>query len=183
MLALASSLAAACEGTLAETLEPEAWPRTAACEGLDAWPEDWIELEAAAVQRIDELRATGADCGERGKWGPVAELRRRTGLDCAARSHALDMATQGYFGRLDPEGADERERAEAAGYTAEVLVQHLAGGPRDALELVDQTWAPRPVPCASLVASEPTEVGLGYVGDVDDELGTYWVVLLASPAP
>jgi hypothetical protein len=28
-----------------------------------------------------------------------------------------------------------------------------------------------------------TEVGLGYVGDVDDERGTYWVLLLASPEP
>ena len=26
-----------------------------------------------------------------------------------------------------------------------------------------------------------TEVGIGHVGDVDDELGTYWVLLLARP--
>jgi uncharacterized protein YkwD len=177
----AASLAIAACGDAPPDEPTEPWPRTEACEELEAWPDDWAALEVAALQRIAALRAEGADCRERGKWGPAAPLQRRTGLDCAARSHALDMATRGYFGRLDPEGADEHERVEAAGYTAAVLVQHLAAGPRDASTLVDQVWVPRAVPCASLVAGELAEVGLGHVGDVDDELGTYWVLLLASP--
>jgi uncharacterized protein YkwD len=160
---------------------PEAWPRTEACEGLDEWPEAYAELEDAALAELGERRAEGADCGERGKWGPAEPLQRRTALDCAARAHALDMATQGYFGRLDPDGRGEAERVEAAGHAAAVLVQHLAAGPRDGVELVDRTWAPRPVPCASMADPTLTEVGIGHVGDVDDELGTYWVLLLASP--
>lgn len=161
---------------------PEAWPRAEACEGLDAWPEAHAELEAQALERIGERRAEGADCGERGKWGPAAPLVRRTALDCAARAHALDMATEGYFGRLDPEGRGEAERVEATGYAAAVLVQHLAAGPRDAAELVDRTWGPRPVPCESMADPALVEVGIGHVGDVDDDFGTYWVLLLASPA-
>lgn len=159
----------------------EPWPRAEACEGLDAWPAAFAEREAEALARLDERRSEGADCGERGKWGPAPSLRRRTALDCAARLHALDMAEQGYFGRLDAEGVGEAERVEAAGYAAAVLVQHLAAGPRDAFELVDQTWAPRPVPCESMAHPALTEVGLGHVGNVDDALGTYWVLLLAAP--
>lgn len=161
---------------------PDAWPRAEACEGLDAWPEAYAELETEALARIDERRAEGVDCGERGKWGPTEPLRRRSALDCAARAHALDMATEGYFGRLDADGRGEAERVEAAGYAPSVLVQHLAAGPRDATELVDRTWGPRPVPCESM--SDPTlvEVGIGHVGDVDDEYATYWVLLLASPS-
>lgn len=178
-----AALACACDPSPPGGAEadPEAWPGTEACAGLDEWPSAFAELEAAALERIDERRAEGADCGERGKWGPAEPLRRRTALDCAARSHALDMATQGYFGRLDPEGVGEAERVEAAGYAAAVLVQHLAAGPRDADELIDQAWAPRAVPCASMADPTLTEVGLGHVGDVDDAFGTYWVLLLASP--
>jgi uncharacterized protein YkwD len=175
-------LASACEEAPAEAPDPEGWPRTEACEGLDEWSPAFAALEADALAVIEARRAEGADCGERGKWGPAPALQRRTALDCAARAHALDMATQGYFGRLDPEGEGEAERVEAAGYVAAVLVQHLAAGPRDAQELVERTWAPRPVPCQSMADAALTEVGIGHVGDVDDELGTYWVLLLASPA-
>jgi hypothetical protein len=161
---------------------PEAWPRTEACEGLDAWPEAYAELEAEALARIDARRAEGVDCGERGKWGPAKPLRRRAALDCAARAHALDMATEGYFGRLDADGRGEAERVEAAGYAAAVLVQHLAAGPRDGAELVDRTWGPRPVPCESMADPMLEEVGIGHVGEVDDDFGSYWVLLLASPS-
>lgn len=170
----------ACDGAITDSAAPEAWPSTDACDGLDEWPQAWAQREEEALERIDALRTEGADCGERGKWGPAPALRRRAALDCAARSHALDMATQGYFGRLDPQGADEHDRAAAAGYTA-MVVQHLAAGPRDAAALIDETWLPRPVPCESLVSDASSEVGIGHVGDVDDELGTYWVLVLASP--
>jgi uncharacterized protein YkwD len=175
-------LATACDEAPAEAPAPEAWPRTEACEGLDEWPEAFAALEADVLVTIDERRAEGADCGERGKWGPAPALRRRTALDCAARAHALDMATQGYFGRLDPDGEGEAERVEAAGYAPAVLVQHLAAGPRDARELVEATWAPRAVPCQDMADPALVEVGIGHVGDVDDERQTYWVLLLASPA-
>lgn len=159
----------------------EAWPDAAACEGLEDWPPAFAALEDGALARIDGRRSEGADCGERGKWGPAPALRRRTALDCAARLHALDMAAQGYFGHQGPDDRDEGDRVEAAGYAAAALVEHLAAGPRDAEELVDRTWAPRAVPCESMADPALTEVGIGHVGDVDDELGTYWVLLLASP--
>lgn len=180
MLGLAG-LASACDPASGSDAAPEAWPEADACEGLDEWSPAFAALEDEALARIDARRAEGADCGERGKWGPAPSLRRRTALDCAARYHALDMATQGYFGRLGPDDRDEADRVEAAEYSAAVLVEHLAAGPRDAEELVDRTWAPRAVPCASMADPALTEVGIGHVGDVDDELGRYWVLLLASP--
>lgn len=160
------------------------WPETAQCEGLDTWPQAWAQLELDAIARIDATRADGADCGEQGKLGRAPALVRRPELDCAARAHALDMAERDYFGRLDPDGVDERARVDAAGYAPVTLTQHIAAGPRDAAELVDQTWLPRPVPCASLVSEANTEIGLGHVGDVVDEAGhasPRWVVLLAGP--
>ncbi len=175
--------ASACDDAPPEPSPAEPWPRAEACEGLDAWPDAFAELEAAALARIGERRAEGSDCGERGKWGPAPPLRRRAALDCAARAHSLDMAERGYVGRLDPDGVDEVARVEATGYASAALVQHVAAGPRDALELVDRTFGPRAVPCASMADAALTEAGIGHVGDVDDALGAYWVLLLASPAP
>lgn len=170
---------AACDPPPSSPEAPEPWPRTAACEGLDDWPQAWAELEADALARIDGLRSEGVDCGERGKHGPSAPLQRRAALDCAARRHAMDMATEGYVGRLDPDGLDEHARVEAAEGTFEGLVQHVAAGPPDAQTLVDRTWQPRPVPCATMADGTLTEVGIGHVGEIDDEFGTRWVLLLA----
>ncbi|MCA9649729.1 MAG: hypothetical protein H6712_34260 [Myxococcales bacterium] len=164
---------------------PEApWPSTPQCEGLDEWPVEWAELERDALALVDAARDEGADCGVRGKLGHAPALMRSPALHCAARFHALDMAEQGYFGRFDPDGVDERARVEAAGESPAWVTQHLASGPRDAQELVERTWLPRPIPCADLVSETSTEVGLGHVGEVVDEDGnetTLWVVVLAGP--
>lgn len=167
--------------------EPElAWPSTEQCEGLDQWPEAWAELERDALDRIAVARSEGVDCGERGKFGRAPAPVRHPALDCAARVHALDMVEREFFGRFDPDGVDERTRVEAAGHAPEWLAQHIAAGPRDGTELVDRTWLPRPVPCADLVSETTTEIGIAHVGDVveeDGELGTRWVVVLASDEP
>lgn len=130
---------------------------------------------------LRDLRSEVIDCRERGKLGPNPALQRRTALDCAARMHALDMAEQDYFGRFDPDDASERERVEAAGYSPSVVIQHIAAGPRDATELLDRTWMPRPVPCSDLANPALEELGIGHVGDLDGDFATLWVVVLASP--
>ncbi|MCA9710015.1 MAG: hypothetical protein KDK70_29520 [Myxococcales bacterium] len=159
----------------------EPWPRTEQCEGLETWPAEWAALEQEALEHIESWRDQGADCGTQGKLTPAPPLARRSALDCAARFHAQDMAERQYLGRFDLEGRDEAARVEAAGGVASVLVQHLAAGPSDAETLIERTWLPRPVPCANLLSSTSTEIGLGYVGDVDDKYGTRWVVVLATP--
>lgn len=159
----------------------EPWPQTEACEGLDDWPNAWANLEWDVLDRIDAVRQEGADCEDRGKWGPAPSLTRRSALDCAARFHAQDMVDREYFGRIDPDGIDARGRVDAAGYSAAIVVQHVAAGPRDAHELIEMTWLPRPVPCQSLLSSEVTEIGLGLVGEFDEERTTTWVMVLATP--
>lgn len=178
-LGLGALALGACEPPPEPVAEPP-WPSTEACEGLDDWPDDWAALEHDAVVRIDAVRQHGADCGVRGKLGPAHALVRRPALDCAARLHAQDMATEGYQRQIDGDGHDVRWRVEAAGATPAVVIQHIAAGPRSAEELVDQTWLPRAIPCESLGSSEVDEIGLGVVADVDDPFETYWVLVLAS---
>jgi len=180
-MSFASSIAMA--GCDTEPTEPavDPWPSTEQCEGLEAWPSASAQLERDVLRRIEALRDEGTDCGERGKYGPASTLVRRTALDCAARTHAQDLAMLGDAQRIGTDGRDERERVEAAGYSATLVLQHVAAGPRDAEELVDRTWLPRPVPCSSLSSDEVTEIGLGHVARSDDDFENYWVVLLAAP--
>lgn len=170
----------ACDPDPAPDASPEAWPSALACEGLDDWPDAWSQLEADAVQRIDEVRGQVTECGDEGKFVRTPTLRRRTALDCAARAHARDMAQQQYVGRYDQAGRDEDDRAADAGYSATEIVQHIAAGPITAEELIDDLWLSRDPTCADLVTEQHTELGLGYVGDIDDEFGTYWVVVLSQ---
>ncbi len=183
-LAIATSSAAlVVAGCDPEPTEPAAdpWPSAEQCADLEAWPSASAELERDVLRHIESLRDDGTDCADRGKFGPAPTLVRRAALDCAARVHAQDLATLGEARRIGSDGRDERERVEAAGYSATVVLQHVAAGPRDAQELVEQTWLPRPVPCSSLSSDEVTEIGLGHVAQSDDDFENYWVLVLAAP--
>lgn len=178
-LPLAALALVAC-GPASSPDPPDAWPATAACEGLDDWRATWAEAEADVLGGIAAARDEGIDCGSGGKHFLSPRLQRRAALDCAARVHALDMAVQQYVGRYDPEGRSEVERAQAADYSAASFAQHLAAGPDDSGDLLDLWWS-RPQICADLASDAFTEVGLAHVGEVDDEFGEYWVVVLAQP--
>ncbi len=167
--------------------DPLPWPSAEGCADLEQWPAASLDLERQVLQRIDDTRILGGDCGERGKPGPAPALVRVPSLDCAARFHARDMVEREYFGRLDPDGVDEHARVEATGYLADVVVQHIAQGPRDAAELVERTWLPRPVPCSNLLSEQLLEVGLAHRqapagDDPQTEPATeHWVIVLAAP--
>ncbi|MCH9680478.1 MAG: hypothetical protein K0V04_03510 [Deltaproteobacteria bacterium] len=182
-------LAAGCDTAATDGAEgaDAPWPSASLCADVEAWPDASASLEDALLRRIDAARSNGGDCGERGKPAPAPALLRRPALDCAARAHASDMVAQRYFGRLDPDGVDEYARVEQTEYEAALVVQHIARGPRDAEELLDQTWLPRPVQCSSVLSEDLEEVGLAYIdappGEDPDEDpgGPHWVVVLATP--
>ncbi len=158
-------------------------PFTDYCAAARGWNADWIEAETEALARIDAARVRGLPCGRLGRPGPAPQLRLDGRLTCAARRHALSMATTGFEGHVDPnDETDPQARADAAEYGADV-VQHWAGGPRDARALVDVLWLPSEGHCADLLSREVVDVGIGHVGDIDGERGTYWVVVLGAGAP
>lgn len=158
-------------------------PFTDYCAAARGWSEAWVEAEMEVLQRVDAARVRGVECGRLGRPGPSPELRLDGRLTCAARLHALSMATTGFEGNVDPnDGTDPQARADAAEYGGTV-VQHWAGGPRDASALVDVLWLPSDRHCEDLLSRDFVDVGIGHVGDIDGDRGTYWVVVLGSGAP
>lgn len=155
-------------------------PRIDACDPARAWSRTWAEAEDEVLDRIDRARAQGIRCGTAGQRPVAPSLRVNGSLVCAARNHAFAMATRGFVGHLDPEGVGPDERAAAAEYDGTV-VEHWAAGPDDARALVDDLWLLTASHCADLTARDFVEVGIGHVGDVDDDNGTYWVVVLGAP--
>jgi uncharacterized protein YkwD len=60
------------------------------------WPEAWSALEEEALQQVNEVRASGTQCGAVDK-APAGPLTMDPHLRCAARLHSLDMAERDYF--------------------------------------------------------------------------------------
>ena len=158
-------------------------PFTDYCAAARGWKTEWAEAETEALDLLDAARVRGVECGRLGRPGPSSPLRLDGRLTCAARLHALSMATTGFEGHVDPnDGTDPQARADAAEYGADV-VEHWAGGPRDASALVDVLWLPSDAHCADLLSRDFVDVGIGHVGDIEGDRGTYWVVVLGTGSP
>ena len=87
------------------------------CEGAERWPNDYADLEDALFEGIEDLRRSGATCGEV-RFNPVTALELVPELHCAARLHATDLAAHKTVG---PDGSDEStplSRANLSGSVA-----------------------------------------------------------------
>lgn len=178
---LAAATLGGCDPEAERDLEADAaLPSVEACDPARGWNRDWAELEAEVALRIDRARGRGADCGAAGKLPVAPALSRSGALTCAARVHALSMASRGFTGHVDPDGIDPEMRVSAAGYEG-TIVEHWAAGPDDPRALVDDLWLRSDPHCADLVTRDFVDVGVAHVGDVEAEHDHYWVVVLGAP--
>lgn len=171
---------AGCDPQTGDDPRDAAVPDVEACEAARGWSRTWAGLEDEVVARIDDARDRGADCGDAGKLPVAPPLEVNGALVCAARVHALSMATRGFTGHVDPDGVDPIMRAEAAGYDG-TIVEHWAAGPDDPRALVQELWLRSPLHCADLVTRDFIEIGVGHVEVADGELDHVWVVVLGAP--
>lgn len=102
-------------------------------------------------------------------------------LAAAAEAHSLDMATRGYFGHINPEGAGPRERVISHGYDPDLSEENIAGGNQSAAQ-VFTAWQSSPGHSEVMLRSGFIEIGIGRAVKPDSDLGWYWTVDFASPA-
>jgi uncharacterized protein YkwD len=114
---------------------------------------------AAALARINELRAAGADCRSSGRFAPAPALAWSTPLAQAAARHALDMAAQGLFSHTGSDGSSLSERVQAAGYAWRLVGENVAMGQAD-IDSVTAGWLARDGHCANLMDPRFTDAGL-----------------------
>jgi uncharacterized protein YkwD len=157
-------------------------PDHAFCDPARAFTDDEAALERAVLERIDDHRAMGADCGDRGRFAPAPPLRLAAGPWCAARVHARAMAVDDHVSPVGTDDSRPADRLRQAGSTFAVADEVFGAGALDPAAVVDALWMSRPGSCAALMAQEYVHVGAGWAVAVDPvTYGAYFAVTVSRP--
>jgi uncharacterized protein YkwD len=140
---------------------------------------DRPDLAAAALGRINQLRAAGADCRSVGTFGPAGALAWSPRLAHAAERHSQDMVAKNFFAHTGSDGSTPAARIGATGYAWRRIGENVAADLAD-IDGVLAGWMSRDGHCANLMDPGFTEVGLVCVpGTAATEHRNYWTLDLA----
>lgn len=170
-LATTSSTVSSTSASTALTTTSNSAGNTATC-GLNSF-------QSELLSRINSLRASGASCGSRGQFAPVAAVTWRSALADVAASHSQEMASAQYFSHTDLSGHDAGYRIGMAGYLWSAWAENIAAGQTTVKQVMDD-WTASPGHCANLMNPSVTEVGVAC-----QKVGSstpYWTMNLARPA-
>lgn len=165
---------------VATSVAPDAAASAAAQEAAASASCGVSGVAAAALERINRLRAAGASCGTRGAYAPAAALRWNDALARAAAAHSLDMATQDYFSHTSADGRSVGDRVSAAGYAYASLGENIAAG-QSTVDAVVDAWMHSDGHCANLMGSDYQDFGLACADATTSRYGRYWTLDLARP--
>ena len=148
--------------------------------------EPWQPIELEVIGRINYARTRGFDCVKQAYGAkPLPALVPHPKLRQAARDHAVDMQTRGYFAHDTPEGIGVKERVMNAGYEAARASENILGGQRlgSSARTAVQWWLASPVHCKNIMNSDYTQIGVGHLFAPRDAAGIqhYWVIVFAAP--
>tara|TARA_B100001093_G_scaffold336475_1_gene321319 strand:+ start:983 stop:1519 length:537 start_codon:yes stop_codon:yes gene_type:complete len=161
-------------------IPPADLPTTMSCDELTArWPSDWVSLEAAVLELVNERRASMQDCGSAGRFSPVPPLEGHPLLDCAARRHSLDMAQRGFFDHVNPDGDAPDARILVTGYQPRAMGENIAAGAMTADDVVEG-WMNSDGHCRNIMDGSFQQLGVGYIFDADVQYNRYWTQVFGT---
>jgi uncharacterized protein YkwD len=135
----------------------------------------------AVMARVNQWRASGADCGSEGRFGPAAALTWHNLLAQAAAGHSQDMASHNLFSHTGSDNSTLGDRVSATGYAWSSLGENIAAGQTSVNQVVDG-WIASPGHCANLMNPAFVHVGVACVpGSASTTYRTYWTMDLARP--
>ena len=112
----------------------------------------------------------------------VSPVTDNAQLAQAAQDAANDMATQGYFAHVSPDGKDPWYWLKLVGYNYQYAGQNLAVNFTDSID-VENAWMASPTHHANIVKSQYTQVGIGVAnGMYQGKNVTFVVQFFATPA-
>jgi len=139
------------------------------------------DFRASLLARINQVRATGANCGSDGVFGAAPPLAWNALLTTAADGHSKDMAARNYFSHTSADGRTLADRVNATGYAWTSLGENIAAGYVGVNAVMDG-WIASPGHCANLMNAGFAEVGVACVpGTAADTYPTYWTMDLGRP--
>ena len=152
---------------------PPSEPAAATC--------DIADFKATALARINQWRASGADCGTQGVFGPAPALAWNDRLTQAAAGHSHDMVDHDMFSHTSSDGRTFDQRITAAGYAWSGAAENIAAGQTTIRSAIDG-WIDSDGHCATLMIRGLKDVGLACVsGTAANTYVTYWTMDLAAP--
>ena len=175
-LALGACLCACTEDE--PTPMPEV-PELEYCAPVGGWEPDLSAFEDEVLVLINERRAGGALCGS-DDYAPAQMLSMSPALRCAARVHALDMATQDYFSNLDPDDLRYSDRAQLAEYEGTALGQNIGAAHATPAQLVTAMMGSAGW-CRTLMEPSASEIGVAYVLAEEATYSNYWTQVYGAP--
>ena len=139
------------------------------------------DFRAGLLARINQVRASGANCGVDGVFGAAAPLVWNDKLTLAAEGHSQDMAAKNYFSHTSADGRTLADRVNATGYSWSSLGENIAAG-YPGVNAVMDGWIASPGHCANLMNAGFAEVGVTCVpGAGGATYSTYWTMDLGRP--
>ena len=139
------------------------------------------DFQASAMARINQWRASGADCHTKGKFAAATSLSWNSRLTQAADGHSKDMVANNFFDHVSADGRTFDKRIDATGYTWSALAENIAAGYPSVNAVIDG-WIASDGHCANLMNPAYTEVGLVCVpGTKANTYNNYWTMDLARP--
>jgi uncharacterized protein YkwD len=136
-------------------------PDNAYCMPVSGWDPTWTALEDEILEIVNEVRASGANCGSAGNFGPAGPLTMQPALRCSARVHSKDMNDRSFFDHTNPSGESPWDRMEQAGYNFSNAGENIAGGNSTAAATMQQ-WMDSDGHCGNIMNPNFTEIGVGY---------------------
>ncbi len=115
---------------------------------------------------VNQARATGRTCGDKGYFPPVPPIAWNEALAQAALAHSTDMAAKAYFEHKGKDGKRVGSRVSATGYNWSNVGENIALGQtsvRDAME----AWLKSPLHCENIMSPKFEEIGVAYAYGTD----------------
>ncbi|MCO6055735.1 CAP domain-containing protein [Pseudomonas sp. MOB-449] len=139
---------------------------------------DWQAEGQKVLERINAARGQARQCGSQ-SFAAAAPLTWNATLAGAAQEHTRAMANQNFFDHKDSDGRTPGDRAELAGYSAQVIGENIAAGLDTASKVVDG-WLASPGHCANLMNPQFRELGAAYAVDPKSDAGIYWTAMFGA---
>lgn len=139
---------------------------------------DWQAEGQKLLKLINSARAQPRRCGTEA-FAATTPLAWNADLALAAVNHTRAMANNNFFDHKDRDGRMPGDRAELAGYLAQVIGENIAAGQDTALKVVDG-WLASPGHCANLMNPQFRELGAGYAMDPKSDAGIYWTAMFGT---
>lgn len=139
------------------------------------------DFQATMLQRVNQWRASGANCGTEGSFGPAAPLSWNDRLLQAATGHSEDMMANNFFSHTGSNGSTLAQRIDATGYSWSSVGENIAAGQTSINSVVDG-WIASPGHCANIMNPAFQHVAVACVrGAAGNTYSTYWTMDLGRP--